>query len=127
MNKITGLAINTLRKAAGERLAARREELGYKTRHQAWSKMYSLGVNVSYYRYKKLEKGYLPKNEIELFGVSRFFEIDLDCWLEGFCNNIKIEGCERMSELTPEMQKLIKGTFNDFVDRVQAMENGITI
>ncbi len=115
------IAQTLLRKAAGQRLKAQRKKLGYTSAHKAWKKMKHCGVNISYYRYQRLEKGYVPKNEFEMYGVSQFLDIELSCWLEGYCANIPIHGCERMSELTPEMQQAVQATFNDFVDRISRL------
>lgn len=90
MENTNNQTIELLSKAAGERLSARRTELGYKDPHDAWEQLDKAGVQISYFRYQNLEAGSLPKNELELFGVSRFFDIGLDCWLEGLCNNINM-------------------------------------
>ena len=118
MSQLSKKAVKLLRKAAGERLITQRKKLGYRTAHKAWHEMNSAGVKISYYRYKRLESGCLPNNELELFGVSRFLDIGLDCWLEGFCREAEITDCERMQELPPKVQVLIKETFDSLVDRV---------
>ncbi len=81
MSDFSGNTIKLLRKAAGESLTAQREAQGFHSTHAAWKAIHKAGVKIRYYRYQRLEMGDLPKNELEMFGVSRFLNIDLDCWL----------------------------------------------
>lgn len=115
---LSNKAIKLLRKAAGDRLMAQRKEQGYRTPHEAWKAMSTAGVRISYYRYQRLESGSLPNNELEMFGVSRFLDIGLDCWLEGFCRDYQHNECERMKELPPKVQVLFKEAFDGLVTRV---------
>ena len=99
-------------------MTAQRKEQGYRTPHAAWKEMNHAGVRISYYRYQRLESGCLPNNELEMFGVSRFLDIGLDCWLEGFCRDYQQHECERMKELPPKVQVLFKEAFDGLVTRV---------
>ncbi len=110
MKKTNKNAIKLLRKAAGERLSHRRRELGYKSSHAAWTKLCESGIKISYFRYQKLEAGHLPKNELELFGVSRFLDIGLDCWLEGLCKREDEAAFEELKQLPEAWQTFFKRT-----------------
>ncbi len=121
MKKTHNSAIKLLRKAAGERLSVRRLELGYKSPHAAWSKLHESGIKISYFRYQKLEAGYLPKNELELFGVSRFLDIGFNCWLEGFCQNLDEAEFEELKNFPDEWQTFFKHAVNHMAADAQKL------